>query len=221
VTVTVGAPPENHAPDAVNDRRTTDEGQAITLNVLANDSDPDGDKLSVVSFDVLSAHLGLVFCSADGACSYTPALGFSGDDEFRYTISDGRGGQDRARVRITVEAKPVENLAPQARDDEATLVMTPTGELLDTTGPITAVQSLTLNVLANDSDPDGDPLEATPLIGLSEQGGWVQCTTTGLCTYTPALGFLGEDKFAYTISDGRGGKDGAEVTVTVVTATES
>jgi hypothetical protein len=70
-------------------------------------------------------------------------------------------------------------------------------------------------VLANDSDPDGDALTVSAYDGTSAEGGAVQCTDAGVCTYGPPVGFIGTDTFAYTVSDGNGGTDSAGVNVTV------
>jgi hypothetical protein len=72
-----------------------------------------------------------------------------------------------------------------------------------------------INVLANDSDPDGDPLAVSEYDSRSSNGGAVRCTNAGLCTYTPPQRFHGKDSFRYTASDGNGGADGATVIVIV------
>lgn len=192
-SATAGA---NRPPRAVRDDVTTAQGTPVTVNVLANDSDPDGDPLSIIAFDAVSAGGGTVTCSAPN-CTYTPPLAFAGEDSFSYTISDGRGGTDSARVRVTVT--PAANNPPVANDDAATT---------------TKNNAVTINVLANDSDPDGDPLQITGYDAASANGGVVSCSSGG-CLYTPPTDFDGSDSFSYTISDGRGGTDSATVTVTV------
>ncbi len=102
LTATAGA---NRPPRAVRDEVTTLMGTPVTVNVLANDSDPDGDPIAISSFDAVSEQGGAVACTAS-ACTYTPPAGFVGGDVFRYTISDGRGGTDSARVVVTVTAPP-------------------------------------------------------------------------------------------------------------------
>jgi len=92
----------NQPPDAVDDTLTTDEGTPATINVLANDTDPDGDPLAVTG--VTSPQHGSVSCSANGDCTYTPAAGYSGPDSFTYDITDGRGGTDTATVNVTVRS---------------------------------------------------------------------------------------------------------------------
>jgi hypothetical protein len=196
-TVVVNVRPVNDAPNAVNDATTTARNTAVTLNVLANDSDPDGDDLVVSAYDAASGEGGTVSCTPAGACTYTPPTNFVGTDSFGYTASDGRGGTDAATVTVDVESV---NGAPNVVNDTATTQRnTP----------------VTLNVLANDSDVDGDPLTVTAYDAASGEGGTVSCTPAGACTYTPPTNFVGTDSFGYTASDGKGGTDAATVQVDV------
>ena len=93
--------PLNNAPVANDDSVTTVEQTEIAINVLANDSDPDGDELSVISIDTGPAN-GAAIINADGTISYTPNPGFIGTDSFTYTISDANGDTASATVTITV-----------------------------------------------------------------------------------------------------------------------
>lgn len=98
-TVTVIVNPVNHPPVAKPDTASTREKTAITINVLANDSDPDGDRLTVTAAS-LPAH-GSAVVSAN-SITYTPTNGYLGSDTFTYTISDNAGGTANANVAITV-----------------------------------------------------------------------------------------------------------------------
>lgn len=98
VAVTVQA--VNHAPAPADDAATTQAGSAVTIPVLANDSDPDGDVLTLDGAGA-PAH-GTAAANADGTVTYTPAPGFVGEDELTYTVSDGELTAT-ARVRVTVE----------------------------------------------------------------------------------------------------------------------
>ena len=89
----------NSPPDAVDDLASTTEDTAKTIDVLANDSDPDDDVLSVTS--VSTPGNGTAVINPDNTITYTPNAGFSGDS-FTYTISDGNGGTDTATVSIAV-----------------------------------------------------------------------------------------------------------------------
>jgi CshA-type fibril repeat protein/VCBS repeat-containing protein len=189
VTVTVSA--QNDAPVANNETGTTDEDTPVTLDVLANDTDVDGDSLSV---DTATAGNGTVVINPDGTLTYTPEANFNGVDTITYTITDGNGGTTTATATITVNAV---NDSPVANDDTA--VVPEDG-------------SLVLNVLANDSDPDGDALTVT---SASATNGSVIINPNGSLQYSPTADFNGIDTITYTIDDGNGGTSTATVTVTV------
>jgi hypothetical protein len=191
VTVVV-TPQPNRAPVAVDDAATTAFQAPVAVAVLANDSDPDGDTLSIAA--VTAPANGIATISGN-AIVYTPNAGFAGADRFTYTATDGRGGIARANVTITVSARP--NRAPVAVDDTATTAF----------GTAVAI-----NVLANDSDPDGDPLTIS---GVTTPANGSVVANGSTITYTPLGRFAGVDRFTYTIDDGRGGTATANVTVTV------
>ncbi|HHS83538.1 MAG TPA: tandem-95 repeat protein, partial [Gammaproteobacteria bacterium] len=194
--------PVNNPPVAMADAVTTQQDTSVTTgDVLANDSDPDGDSVTVSGVDSQSAQGGIVVDNGDGTFTYTPASGYVGSDMFNYMISDGKGGQAQGVVNITVEQATSTNTNPVAVDDTAE------------TEVDTAVT--VADVLANDSDADGDVLSITSADSVSEQGGSVDNHGDGSFTYTPPAGFNGEDRFHYTISDGNGGEDQATVTITV------
>lgn len=192
-TVSVTVVSVNDVPDAVNDSSTTNEDTAVTLQVLTNDSDVDGDTLSVVTVGV-PVH-GSAVINADHSITYTPAAGFAGSDVFSYTVSDGAGGADSASVTVVVGAV---NDAPVAQGDLAT------GDE-DT--------AISIDVLANDTDADGDSLSVVsvtqPAHGTAVIAGGARVI------YTPASNFAGLDSFEYSISDGNGATAFAVVTVRV------
>ncbi|MEP6340822.1 Ig-like domain-containing protein, partial [Parasphingorhabdus sp.] len=195
VEVTVGA--VNDPPVAVDDATVTDEETPVTIAVLANDSDVDGDPLTVIS---ASAPNGTVVINPDGTVTYTPDPDFNGSDTITYVISDGQGGTAMATVDVTVN--PV-NDAPVAVDDvAATPEDTP----------------ITLNVLGNDSDVDGDPLTVT---GATSPDGQVTINPDGTVTFAPNPDFNGTTTVTYTISDGNGGTATATVTLTVDPANDA
>ena len=99
VTVTINGVSDNDPPVAVNDTATTPEDTPITIDVLNNDSDVDGDTLIVDS--VTQGTNGSVINNGSNV-TYTPVLGFNGTDSFNYTVSDGNGGTDTATVTINV-----------------------------------------------------------------------------------------------------------------------
>ena len=184
------------SPDAVDDTLVTSAGTANSVNVLTNDTDPNGDTLTVTTASPTAAH-GTVTCASTGSCTYTPAAGYSGPDSFSYAISDGHGGSDTATVSVTVNPAGTNN--PPVADDET--LTTPE----DTPGNV--------SVLVGDTDPDGDTLSVTG--STNGAHGAVSCTAGGICTYTPAANYNGPDSFTYTVNDGHGGTDIGAVTVTV------
>ncbi|MBC7976271.1 MAG: tandem-95 repeat protein, partial [Myxococcales bacterium] len=189
VTIDVGA--VNDAPIAVPDTAAA-SGAPIDIPVLANDSDPDGDPLTISSVTTPSS--GTVTINPDGTLHYTPEPGFTGTVTFTYTISDGQGGMATATVTVDVVAG---NRPPITAPD--------TGEA--GTGPID------IPVLANDSDPDGDPLTVTMV--TPPASGTVTINPDGSLHYTPEPGYVGDVTITYTVSDGRGGTATGTVTITV------
>ena len=105
VTVNI-APPINRNPVAVNDSALTAVNTAAQISALSNDSDPDGDKISISQ--VTNGANGSVTHNGLTA-TYTPNNNFSGIDTFNYTISDGRGGTASATVTVTVDQAPQVN----------------------------------------------------------------------------------------------------------------
>lgn len=176
----------NRPPIAQDDDASTRRDVPVTVPVLANDSDPDGDPLTVT---IEQQHFGTAQVNADQTVTFTPAAGFVGTAGFVYRVSDGRGGSDTASV--SVEVAPV-NRPPQPQDDTA---WTPVDTPLVLGGPGPWV-----NILANDSDPDGDRLHITAVSNATR--GSVRLNPDGTVTFTPEPGFTGTAGFDYTVSDG-------------------
>ena len=135
-TLTLTMVPVNDAPDAVDNSYTTAEDTALTIaapGVLGNDTDVDGDTLTVTT-NTAPAN-GAVLVNADGSLTYTPDVDFNGTDTFTYTISDGNGGSDTATVTITVDAvndAPTSvALANQSNDDSETVLLDVSGSFSD------------------------------------------------------------------------------------------
>ncbi|MEO8066577.1 MAG: Ig-like domain-containing protein, partial [Flavobacteriales bacterium] len=167
----------NNPPIAVNDNASTLPGDSITIDVLINDSDPDGDVIGVIGASALH---GSVALNGDTSITYTPDSGFCGVDTIAYTIADGNGGTDDALVFVDV---PCPNEPPIAVDDTATVEM-----------DALAI----IDVTDNDSDPNGDPLTVTD---ASANNGTVVINGDGSITYAPATGFCGNDTIVYTVCD--------------------
>lgn len=97
-----GGGTSNRTPVATNDTAFTTVNQAVTIAVLANDTDPDGDPLVLSAIG--SAQHGTLTANAYGTVTYTPAAGYTGSDTFTYTIGDGHGHTASGTVSVTVSA---------------------------------------------------------------------------------------------------------------------
>jgi hypothetical protein len=190
---TVNVTVTNSAPIAVDDVINTSTNTAGSVDVAANDSDPNGDAFSVTS-NTAAAHGSVSF--AGSTATYTPNNGYSGADAFTYTITDTNGATATATVNVTVG-----NAAPTATNDSISTNVNTAGSV---------------DVLANDTDPNGDTLSVT---GNSPAAHGAVSFAGGLATYTPNAGYTGADSFTYTISDGHGGSATGTVNVTVNSVT--
>lgn len=125
-TVTITVVPHSDAPVAVNDGFTTMVDQTLVINaaagVLANDSDPNGDSLTVALQS--SPANGTIALSGDGAFTYTPNTGFTGTDSFTYTASDGSLTSNTATVTITVATLDLVRIRLEAADNSGTPINT-------------------------------------------------------------------------------------------------
>ena len=190
----------SHTPTAVDDSYSTDEDTTLTEadpGVLGNDTDPDGDPLTA-ALVVGPAH-GSLTLNPNGSFTYTPAANYSGPDSFTYRANDGSADSNVATVSITVN--PV-NDAPTAANDAYS-----TNE--DTALNIFAASG----VLANDTDPEGDPLTAALVDGPAH--GTLTLNPNGSFTYTPAANYSGPDSFTYRANDGAAASNVATVSITV------
>ncbi|WP_409327344.1 tandem-95 repeat protein, partial [Vibrio parahaemolyticus] len=183
--------PINDAPNAENDVITTEEDTAVTIDVLVNDSDVEGDVLSIQSASVPSEQGSVDI--VDGKLVFTPAENFNGEATITYIVTDG-DLTDEAKVTVTV--KPV-NDSPVAVDDTVS------------TQEDTVV---TIDVLTNDTDVDGDKLSIESASVPKEQG--TVEVVDGKLVFTPAENFNGDAEITYTVTDGEL-TDEAKVTVTV------
>ena len=191
----------NTLPIAKNDSATTNQNQAVTLlssNLLANDTDADKDVLTLSS--VKNAVNGSVVLNASGNPVFTPTTNFTGNASFDYVVSDGKGGATSATVSVLVNPVTV-NRSPVANGDSAT------------TKQNQAVTLLATNLLANDTDPDGDKLTLSSV--KSAVNGSVVLNASGNPVFTPTADFSGNSSFDYVISDGKGGTATTTVKVLV------
>ncbi|OEB26200.1 tandem-95 repeat protein [Vibrio parahaemolyticus] len=183
--------PINDAPNAENDVITTGEDTAVTIDVLVNDSDVEGDVLSIQSASVPSEQGSVDI--VDGKLVFTPAENFNGEATITYIVTDG-DLTDEAKVTVTVT--PV-NDSPVAVDD---------------TTSIQEDTAVTIDVLTNDTDVDGDKLSIESASVPKEQG--TVEVVDGKLVFTPAENFNGDAEITYTVTDGEL-TDEAKVTVTV------
>lgn len=198
-TTTVVDASQNQPPVATNDTVQTDDGTAVSIPVLANDSDPDGDPLEILNNFTQPANGTVVLNNngtpanpADDFFVYTPNAGFEGTDTFIYTITDGRGGEDSATVSVEVEGGGGVGGNIDAVNDRVR----------------TSPQPVNIFVLRNDTSSS----EPVRLVGIGQQAsnGTVSINNNGtpnnltddFVVYTPNAGFLGIDTFTYIIEGG-------------------
>ncbi|KAI9549916.1 hypothetical protein GHT06_004501 [Daphnia sinensis] len=215
--------PVNDAPVAINDVISATEDTLNTGNVLTNDTDADGNPLTVSTFEVNGVtynagtsvsipDVGTILINADGSFTFTPALNYTGNvPDINYTISDGKGGSDTGLLDIVVS--PV-NDAPLATDD-----------ILTTSSGATENG----NVKTNDTDLEGNALTVTQFTIAGVTGTFTAGTTVnipnvgsilinsnGTYTFISLATFSGDAPIiTYTVSDGNGGTDTAVLDIYV------
>ncbi|MEY3324683.1 MAG: hypothetical protein RLZ11_997, partial [Bacteroidota bacterium] len=217
ITVT----PVNDAPDANNDAQTTLEDTPVSGNVLTNDTDIDGNALTVTQFVINGQTytagttatipgVGTLVINANGTYTFTPAPNYNGPvPPVTYTVSDGQGATDTAVLSLSIT--PVNDAPVAVNDTQTTLEDTPVSG----------------NVLTNDTDVDGNPLTVTQFVvnGIGYPAGTtatipgvgtVVINTNGTYTFTPAPNYNGTvPPITYTVSDGQGGTATANLLITV------
>ena len=185
---------DNRAPVAAADSVATDEDTAVVIplaDLLANDTDADGDTLSVTAFDAASAMGGTITDNGNGTLTYTPAADFNGQDTFEYTIGDGvaPGNTDTATVTVTVA--PV--------NDAPTLTGTPA---------TTVSQDSAYSFTPDSDDVDGDTL----LFSIANKPAWASFdTATGALTGTPGSADVGTTTgIVISVDDQQGAPDSVQ-----------
>jgi VCBS repeat-containing protein len=200
-TVTITVNSVNDAPVANDDSYSTNEDTPLLVNtasgVVANDTDVDGDPLTLII--VTAPSHGLLFIGTGGDFGYTPDANYNGSDSFTYYVNDGTTNSNTATVTITVNA--VDD-APVTSDDSYS-----TNE--DT--PLTVDPAS--GVLANDSDVDSASFNAV-LMSVPAHGS-LTLFPDGSFSYTPDANFNGGDSFTYQANDGTTNSNTATVTITV------
>jgi len=227
VTITIDRPPT-----VVNDSNADLEGATVNViassGMLANDSDRDGDSITISAVGGSAGNVGVSFATtyghitlnADGSYSYvadnTAAIDAAANgshpvDTISFTVSDGHGGSTNETLSITIDR------APTVVIDSGAAV-----EALSGSG----------NVLINDSDKDGDSISVSAVngsganVGNSVAGTWGHITINSDGSYTynaddtaaidgAATGSHLTDTFTYTVSDGHGGSSSTTITITL------
>lgn len=180
---------DNALPVANDDVVRVRQGQSLVIDVLANDSDADGDTLAI---SVVNATLGTVSVTQDNQLLYQADNAFIGSDKLVYGISDNQGGS--ASAVVAVEVYP--NTPPMVLNETAST---------DDRTPVS------VNVLANDKDTDNDKLT---LVSAEADKGSVVIGESGTLIYTPDAGFNGSAMVTYHVSDGYDATAG-QLTITV------
>lgn len=183
IRVQVSSVVANRAPIAVDDVAAAPRA-AVSIDVLANDSDPDGDALSVVGVALVGPANAGAAGVAGNRVVFNPSATFTGWVTLVYTISDGLLNAS-AQIRVWVHSA---NAAPIALNDAAS---TQKGV------------SLVLNVMQNDWDPDGDSVQLYDVGAVNAGVGTVAALPDGRIRFSPVADFIGTAMFTYTISDGR------------------
>ena len=171
-----------------------EDATASAIDVLSYASDPEGDPLTVI---MPGAANGTVTVNADNTLTYTPDANFAGTDTITYTVDDGRGGQARGQIAVTVIGA---NDAPALDPGLGTLAVAEDGRIAG------------LDVVAGATDADGDPITVA---SAGAQSGTVTVEADGTLTYAPGRDFNGPDTITYTLSDGRGGMTTGRIEVDV------
>jgi MYXO-CTERM domain-containing protein len=196
-TLNISVTAVDDVPSTSPDTATVNEDGSVNIDVLANDANT-GDRPSRVTVSSNATH-GATVVEDDGSITYTPAPDFFGTDTFAYTVSDAT--QSSSAV-VTVTVIPTPDAPAATADAAATRVDA----------------SVVIDVLANDTDADGDVLTvavvANPTTGVA-------VVEAGLVRYTPSLGYVGSDTFTYSITDPSGLADVATVVVGVGTDADS
>jgi hypothetical protein len=193
-TFTVTVTPVNDPPTAVNDSVSMVRNTTTLIDVLANDFDIDN-AIDPATLTVKTNPSSGTATVTSGKISYVPPIGFSGVTKFTYTVKDVSGAESApAEVTVNVKAPPVAN-----------------NDAVQTN----QAQAIPINVLQNDSDPDGSlVLSSVVVTATPAHGTAVRDPQTGQITYTPNALYQGADSFRYTVKD-NDGQTSNEATVAI------
>jgi hypothetical protein len=193
-------PASNQPPTANNDSASTDEDTSVNVDVLANDTDTDGNLDPATVTITTQPSNGSVVVNPDGTVTYTPNTGYFGSDSFAYTVDDEDGDTSNvATVDITV-IEVVSNQAPVISDDSS--VTTPKDTII------------MIDVLSNDSDLDGN-LDFSTLEVVQDTPNGTLTIVNNQIQYEPNGTFVGTDTFTYRVCDTDGLCGTAMVTIEI------
>ena len=199
VTITVaGAGAENRPPVAVPDAARTRVEQSVQIPVLANDTDPDNDLLTITDTKLSDPRRGEVRASGRSIL-FVPSASAAGLVLIEYTISDGNGGEDIGEVLVVVLPGNQENGPPVAAPDE---ISAPS-------------RTLVFDPTKNDKDPDNDPLTLVSVTQPND-GGTTAKLSGNQVSFTPVVNRTGTFRFSYVITDGMGHEATGNVAVTIL-----
>jgi len=209
ITPTVTFQPVNPGPDAINQTVVTAPGAPVDIDPLANDSDPDGDLLTITdingviltpgSTQTIPVANGTVTVAANGTITVTPNAGFTGDIDVPYGIVDQDGITDTAVHSIVTGNAPPEVVDPDPTPG------TPSIDPLDLDNIIVpAIDGESLVVDLDDylTDPNGDSLAYTP---VALPAGTTFNPATNEVTFIPTVDNEGDTVIEFIVSDGNGG----------------
>lgn len=196
--VTLTVTPVNDPPLVQDDTVETPANQAVNIPILANDGDVDGTlDVLTVSIVTLPSHGSLTVSPTNGDVLYTPDSSFTDTDSFSYTVRDDLGEISNVGL-VTINRR---NESPTAADDTAFTNKN---------------ASISIDVLNNDSDPDGSLVASSVEITTAPgNGNAVVDTSNGHIIYTPSINYFGSDQLRYRVKD----NDGALSAIVVVDIT--
>ena len=203
-TINITVNPVNDPAVALDDTAPTAEDTPVIVTVQGNDSaGPSNEDPTLTTTAVTDPPDGTAVINPDGSVTYTPDPDFSETDSFGYTVCDSEGACATATVTVFVDQM---NDLPLANDDSVTT-------LEDT--------PITINVVANDSDVDGNLNPSSVTVVSGPAHGTLLHNGNGNFTYTPDANFNTADSFSYEICDGAGACDTADVFITVTAVNDA
>jgi len=171
----------------LEDNFTTETGSPLSGNLLGNDSDPDGDNLMINPMPISVPTTGTLTINSDGTFIYTTAPDFTGQENFAYEVCDVGTPQSCDTVMVTIEVLNNDGKNDLYATDDASIAeegQTQSGNLID-----------------NDNDPENGALivDTTPVSEVSN--GTLILNPDGSYSYEPNPGFIGNDRFLYSVCD--------------------